>query len=198
MPRPHRRSSGIATVGSAFLVVLFAFGLQAAASDIQKVKEVLKNRDTRQVLHKHFSAHCFNECWKHIDKKVRNADDTEDMIALAYASLWHWKQREDCRPQNLSIAYWQLGRVHALANNLALATHFGQKCVVVSVKCKLSPFAVGYGYEALLRASILGKRFDDAKSHLKKAEEQLRQITDQDERGLLSNDIEELRKMIPK
>jgi len=77
-----------------------------------------------QEIHRQMSVKCFNECWGLIEKSDRTAEDTENMLLLAEASLWHWRQRTDCQPSNLSVGYWQVSRVHALAGNTdAAKTH---------------------------------------------------------------------------
>ena len=60
-----------------------------------------------QVAHRYFSATCFNQAWELIDKPERTAEEDEAMVQLSLASTWHWTQREDCTPANLSIGYWQ-------------------------------------------------------------------------------------------
>src|ERR1051325_11159977 len=76
--------------------------------------------------HKHFSAHCFNKTWELIEKPSRLPDEDEEMISMCHASLWHWTQREDCAPRNLSIGYWQLSRVYSLAQRSDEARRYGR------------------------------------------------------------------------
>ncbi len=64
--------------------------------------------------HRYFSAQCFNRAWELIRRIDRTELESEQMLLLAQASLWHWTQRPDCTPRNLSIGYWQLSRVFAL------------------------------------------------------------------------------------
>jgi ketosteroid isomerase-like protein len=149
-----------------------------------------------QEIHKQLSVKCFNECWGLIEKTDRTAEDTENMLLLAAASLWHWKQRTDCQPSNLSVGYWQVSRVHALAGQHDMARLFGQKCLAVGQDSKLSPFYVGYAYEALARAEMLAGNAEAAKAHLAKARSALSAITDKEERDALEPDVLALEKMI--
>ena len=64
--------------------------------------------------HRHFAATNFNRCWELIEKGERSPEDEEQMLLLAQSSLWHWTQRGDLEPDNLSIGHWQLSRVNAL------------------------------------------------------------------------------------
>src|ERR1700687_1872237 len=63
--------------------------------------------------HRFFSAHCFNRAWDLIRKSNRTTIECEQMLQLSQASLWHWTQRSDCTPKNLSIGNWQLSRIYA-------------------------------------------------------------------------------------
>jgi len=159
---------------------------------VAKVRDVLRNEATRQLVHGSFSAGCFNACWELIDREDRSEEETEDMVVLANASLWHWKQREDCEPRNLSIAYWLLGRVNALAGDLDLARHYGGKSLAIATEHELDPFYVGYAHEALARAHVLGEAWKAAEERLRLAREQLQLVDEEDEHQLLHDDVVDL------
>ena len=74
--------------------------------------------------HKQLAAQCFSAAWKLLDKPERSADDDDQLVMLAQASVWHWTQRPDCTPKNLSIGYWQLARVYAVLKRPAEALHY--------------------------------------------------------------------------
>jgi len=150
-----------------------------------------------QKIHAHFSTECFNRCWGLIDKPNRSPEDVEDMLLLAQASLWHWKQRADCKPLNLSIGYWQVSRVYALAGEHEMARLFGNRCLKVGQDNKLPSFYLGYAYEALARAELLHKNKDGATDLLAKAREELERVTDKEERQLLEADLDSLEKSVP-
>ena len=156
----------------------------------------MKSKEGLQIIHQNFAAHCFNKTWEFIEKETLSEEDKEEMITASYASLWHWKKRNDCTGQNLSIAYWQLGRVHCLAGKLQTAEAFGQKCLKVSVDENLSPFFKGYAYEVLLNVSILKKDWSEAKKYLSLAQEQLTQVKDKENQGYLKKDLTKWEKMI--
>lgn len=145
-----------------------------------------------QKVHQKLSVDYFNKCWDLIDKQERSPDDVENMLLLSYASLWHWKQREDCKPLNLSIGYWQVSRVHALAGHYEMARFFADKCLQISLDNGLAPFYVGYAYEAMARAEALGEDFDAASEHLASARKQLDKIEDREEAELLKADLMQL------
>lgn len=130
--------------------------------------------------HRFFSGRCFNQAWEFIDKQDRSPAETDDMIQAAHASAWHWRQRPDCVDDRLSVSYWQLSRVYALADESRLASRYADLCLEVSRD--RTPFLIGYAYEAQARAAATAGDSDAARKHLDKAKECLSQIADSEER----------------
>ena len=62
--------------------------------------------------HRHFATDCFNRVWEMLEKPDRSADEDRMMVAMSHASLFHWQQRADCTPRNLSVGYWLISRVY--------------------------------------------------------------------------------------
>jgi hypothetical protein len=174
------------------LVLISVAGASLAAEKDRLADASAEER--RQRVHRVLSVDCFNRCWTLIDKADRTPEDVENMVLLANSSLWHWKQRSDCKPLNLSIAYWQVSRVHALAGEAGPARRYGKKCLEVTEANRLSPFYVGYAYEALARAEAADGDTARASEHLTKARSQLAGVADKDERALLAADLDDLGK----
>lgn len=149
-----------------------------------------------QAFHRKVAADCFNQCWTFIEKQERSPEDVEDMLMLAYTSMWHWKQREDVTPTSLSIGYWQLSRVHALGGQYDLARAFGERCLKLGLDNHLPPFYVGYAYEALARAEALHGNAHRASDHLAGAKAQLARVVDKEEADLLRPDLAGLESML--
>lgn len=162
----------------------------------EKAKQLTEEKESRQFVHKHFSTDCFNKCWKLIEKKNRTPEDEEDMVLLTHASLWHWTQRDDYQPMNLSVAYWQLGRVYCQTKNTPMARHYGQKCVEISIENNMPPFYVGYGYEVLAHASALEANAGEAREYLRLAGEQIEKITVDKNKKLLQADLEKVEQLL--
>ncbi len=77
--------------------------------------------------HRFFSSHCFNSTWDLIDKVDRTPDEGREMLARAMASLWHWRQRADVGPRQLSVGCWQVSRVLCLIGQSGLALDFARE-----------------------------------------------------------------------
>lgn len=140
--------------------------------------------------HRHFAARCFNAAWDLIDKVDRTPDEDDQMLHVAHASVWHWTQREDCSPVKLSIGYWQLSRVCALARRPDEARHYAAKCLKVTPPDE--PFYVGYAHEALARAEKLAGNADAAARHLEAGRGQASAVKDESDRQALAADLDSL------
>ena len=140
--------------------------------------------------HKKLSAECFNRTWELLDKKDRTHEEDERMVSLAHASLAHWRMRDDCTDQSLSIGYWQISRVYAVLEQGENARRYGELCLAISGK--EPPFYLAYAHEALARAAVLSKDRQQYDSHLAAARSLAAQVADPDERKMLEDDLDSL------
>lgn len=141
--------------------------------------------------HKYFSAENFNKTWEFIEKQERSEEENLAMLHTAIASLWHWAQRGDATAENLSVGYWQASRVYNLIKQPNLARTYG----LLSLKyaATLEPFFKGYAYETLARAEMQSGNRVVMRHYLEKAFEMISQVTDEEDRKLLLNDVETIR-----
>ena len=146
-----------------------------------------------QAAHKYFSAECFNRAWDYIDKPVRKSNEGDMMLQLSMASLWHWTQREDCTPTNLSIGYWQVSRVYALLRNADQAKHYGQLCLEAAKNEGVEPYYRGCAYEALARAELVADNEDGMEKYLIQAHQIASSLTDAEEKKMLLKDLASIR-----
>jgi hypothetical protein len=143
--------------------------------------------------HKYFAAQCFNQTWDYIDKPARTKSEEDSMLRLSLASLWHWTQREDCTPTNLSVGYWQVSRVFSLLQQADNARHYGELCLEVSQKEGVLPFYLGYAYEALARAELVAGNRGKMADYLVQAQHTITLISDAEEKKMLLKDLETIR-----
>ncbi len=149
------------------------------------------NFDIQQA-HKYFSADCFNKTWDHIDKDGnRSTEESMEMLHTAIASLWHWTQREDVTPKNLSIGYWQVSHVYCLLKQPNNARRYG--LLSLQYAKELSPFLKGTAYGTLARAEMLADKRVIMKEYLAKAHELLTQIEGEEDRQALAKDLATIR-----
>ena len=141
--------------------------------------------------HKYFSAENFNRTWEYIEKTDRSPEDAMAMLHTAIASLWHWTQREDAKPENLSVGYWQVSRVY----NLIKQPHNARTYGLLSLKHaeKLEAFFKGYAYETLARAEMQSGNRVVMRFYLDKAHEMARQVSDEEDKHVLIRDLETIK-----
>src|SRR5512140_1373022 len=77
--------------------------------------------------HHFFAADCFNRTWELIERPSRSPQEDEQMLLLSLASIWHWTQRSDVAPKNLSVGHWQAARVYALLGQAENARRYAQR-----------------------------------------------------------------------
>ena len=137
--------------------------------------------------HRHFAAACFNGAWDLLERPNRTPDDDVRLLAAAHASLWHWLQRPDCSPRNLSVGYWLLSRVYAVLGNAAESRRYG----LLSLRTAQGepPFYQGYAHEALARAAHAAGDSQLVELHLIEARRFAEQVAEADERAMLENDL---------
>jgi hypothetical protein len=146
-----------------------------------------------QAAHEYFSAECFNRAWDYIDKPVRNTSEGDRMLQLSMASLWHWTQREDCTPTNLSVGYWQVSRAYALLQQADQSKRYGQLCLEASQAEGVEPFYQGYAYEALARAERVADNEDGMEKYLILAHQVATSLADPKEKKQLLKDLATIR-----
>ena len=137
--------------------------------------------------HKYFSAHCFNSAWDLIDKESRTPEDDLQMVNLCQASLWHWSQREDCTPKNMSIGYWQTSRIYALLGRDFPARKYGQLSLDNAKDAE--PFFIAYAHEALARAAMVAGDTGMVNEHLAAARKHAESIIVADSKKMLEDDL---------
>ena len=115
------------------------------------------------------------------------------MLQLSMASLWHWTQREDCTPTNLSIGYWQVSRVYALLRNADQAKHYGLLCLEAAKNEGVEPYYRGCAYEALARAKLIADNEDGMEKYLIQAHQIASSLTDAEEKKMLLKDLASIR-----
>ena len=142
--------------------------------------------------HKQLAATCFNQVWDFLEKETRTPEEQEQMIHLCHSSFWHWTQTEERTEKNLSIGYWQLSRVYAVAGQGENALNYAKRCIAVSEEAGLAPFYIGYGYEAAARACIVLGQYVESKRYKELAYEYAEKMTDIESKKLLVSDLESL------
>lgn len=139
--------------------------------------------------HEYFSTNCFDRAWELIEQEERTEEEDERMLHLSLASLWHWQQRADCTARELSIGYWQVSRIYSLIGRSENARWYADRCLEVTEGAELPAFYIGYAYEALARAAMIGRDRVAMVSYLTEAQKYARQEENEEDRQLLLDDL---------
>lgn len=138
-----------------------------------------------------FATIYFNKVWDILDKDERIEEEQEKMIHMAHASFQHWTEVKECSHENISMGYWQLSRVYAVADEGKNSLKYADKCIEVSEKAGFIPFYIGYAYEAKARALKVLKD-EKAQVFIDKAKSYLEKIKDVESRKMLEADLKNI------
>ena len=144
-----------------------------------------------EAAHRYFAVNCFNKAWDLIEKIGRTPEDDRLMTALNQASIFHWLNRLDCTPENLSVGFWQASRIQALLGITTEAKRHAETSL--SYSHGLEPFYVAYAYEALGRAEILAGESAKARDYLESARRHAASIENKDDQTMLLRDLDSLK-----
>ena len=140
------------------------------------------------VVHRYFSATCFNKTWEFIDNPKRTPEEDMTMLQASMASLWHWAQREDATLQNLSVGNWQVSRVYALLGQADNARRYAGASLKLAEG--LRPFYIAFAYEALARAEMVAGNKVKVQEYLDKALALAEKVEDEEDKQMLMGDLE--------
>lgn len=147
--------------------------------------------EEKQKAHRHFAASCFNGVWELLEKESRSEGENQLLREMAHASLYHWLERDDNEPKNVSIGLWLIARVYSVLGEGITSAFYAGECIKFSEH--LPAFYFGYAYEAAARAAVVQGNWDERNELIRIAESQLFRIRDGEERGMLQGDLEELK-----
>ncbi len=142
--------------------------------------------------HRYFAANCFNHAWDFIDRPQRSPAEEDEMLLLAMASLWHWQQRPEATPTNLSVGYWQVSRVFALRGDAANARRYAALSLQTIQSAGAEPFHLGYAYEAMARAEMVAGSAEKAAEYLLQARTEAEKVEEAEDRALLLKDLDSI------
>ncbi len=125
--------------------------------------------------------------WELIGVEHRTPEQDRELIDVAHASNWHWKQ---CGTMlNEQRGEWMISHVYAVVGFGEAALRHAQRCWEITETASLDGFDLVYAHEALARAYAALGRADDARSSLARARVLAEQVADPEDRGILDSDL---------
>lgn len=154
--------------------------------------EPIENPDSAEVSrwHRTLAPRAFNRVWELLDQPTLSRAQEEEMLDTVFAQRHHWYRVSDAR--NKAIADWQVSRVTAVLGYADLARRFGERSLEIALENELGPFLVGFGHEAIARAAADVDDVETFTDHLARARATLSEISDDEERELLTADLAEM------
>lgn len=132
----------------------------------------------------------FNYVWTLLENEHRTAEETDLMLAAAYASRFFWEEPggavEHVRSQ------WQISRVCATAGLTEAALDHASRCLELCEQHGIDGFDRAYAYEAMARAHQVAGHEDEARAFTAQAHAAASEISDKEDRDLVERDLETL------
>jgi tetratricopeptide (TPR) repeat protein len=132
--------------------------------------------DLTQQHHVEFSCSAHNQAMDILYSTEQEPEDVLSLIELTHVAHWHWMQRADKTPQNVSVALWALSRAYSANGFADKALQYAKESLKTIEHENLLPSFYGYCNEALARAYLLSGKHTEAEKHYKKAMEFCEQI----------------------
>lgn len=140
--------------------------------------------------HRALAVACFNETWKWMDKKDRTVDEDFMMLHLAHASCYHWSQ---CRTVlEIERGEWQISRVNAVLGFGEAALRHARRCLDLCCLNDIADWDLAFAYEAISRAHLVLKDFDQMKTNKQKALELCDKIKEKEDRDYTLQALQDL------
>jgi len=138
-------------------------------------------RDTR------IAVDLYNAAWDLLDSPDRSADDDDRVLAMAFASRWHWSK--DGGDTQLAIGDWFIGHVAAQVGLADVAMRFSSRALERVVAAETGGWLLASVYEGMARASAAAGDGPGRDRYVALATEALGAVDDPDEREVIAEQL---------
>lgn len=142
---------------------------------------------TQAEAHRFFAADTFNKTWGYLDRPTRTEAESQQMLALAQTSFYHWSVVG--QPLNWARAHWLLARVYAVLGKGAEAMAHGRAYLALVEEHSLYPFDRAYAYEAMARAAALLGQGEESRRLIEQSRQAAQSIIKEEDRQLVLDDL---------
>lgn len=137
------------------------------------------------------AAALFNRTWAYLRKPERSAAEDDAMLHCAHASRHAWGEVEGVTTAQLARGEWLCSRVYATLGRAEPARFHGERGLAL---CEADPGALAewdlpFAHEALARAAAVAADGATRDEHLAIARRLAAQISDDEDRGFLEDDL---------
>lgn len=138
-------------------------------------------------MHRKFAVDCFNGTWDLIEKDERTAEESQKMVAMAYASLYHWSEVGE--PINQIRGHWQISRVWSIASEPDNALDHAMLSLALCEHHNITGLDLAFAYEAVARAHALTGNIDERDEYITKAREAAEGIEKAEDKDYLLREV---------
>ena len=141
--------------------------------------------------HHWFGVEYNNSIFPLLEKENRSAEETEKMIAMAFASTLHWKSYSKHTPANSARGEYMISTVSAYAGRKEDALHYALRSydTVWRNKIVTADFDLSYALMALARAYALNGDMDNAQRYYGECESSIKLIKREEDKKIVLMDI---------
>ncbi|MBI4567707.1 MAG: hypothetical protein HY719_04845 [Planctomycetes bacterium] len=136
------------------------------------------------------AATLFNYVWDLLEQAPRTEEENDAMVHAAHASRHHWSAVGG--PVELSIGEWQVSRVYAVLGRAEPALHHARRCREICVANAIGGFYLAFAFEALARASAVGRDPSQRDHWLALARAEAVNVTKDDDRAWLETNLKSI------
>ena len=140
-------------------------------------------------IHHYMGIEMNNQVWGLLEKKDRDQQDENRMIAFAKSSLFHWYNSPNFQPVNAQRGEWMISHVYAVLNKSDKALEHALNCQKLTAELELKDFDLAYSLEALARAYAVGNNKEKFKEYIELAKKAGENIKDDEDKKYFLNDL---------
>ncbi len=127
--------------------------------------------------------------WTLLEKSVRTAEESDEMIHVAHASLWHWLQAGG--PVQQQRGEWLVGRVYVVLGVADAASRHARRTFDLTKTHAelLKDFDHAYAHELMARALLLAGQRQQARTNFDEAVRLGEKIAGEKDREIFNADL---------
>lgn len=141
--------------------------------------------------HRWFGIEFNNGIFPLLEKADRTEEETERMIAMAYAAAHHWRSYSQCKPANSARAEYMIATALTFAGRKEQAMHHARQAfhLVFDNINEMSDFDISYAYMAMSRAWALSGEHANAREYYEKCLKSIEEIKDPEDKEIVVKDL---------
>jgi len=142
--------------------------------------------------HQFFGIDFNNKIFILAEKEFLNADEQEEIVALAHASFLHWLNYSGHQKVNTQRTLYMLAKAYIVVEHKSKAKEYAEKCYQFTqeYKTEMQDFDIAYADEIMARSAALNRDENIFKKHCQKVEKSLLNIANPEDLKWLKKDFE--------